>query len=82
MAIRLRMVNNQWIALCAAKTVHQKRDVYLDDSQHHALTTKFAIDWDDEDFHSADWADPILSVLMDKEERSMKSGQIIINEKT
>lgn len=45
MAIRLRMIKGRYIALCAAKTKPEPGDVYLDDNMHHALSTKFAVDW-------------------------------------
>jgi len=63
-AIRLRMVDGHWVALCAAKTKAQAGDVYLDDNYHHALTTKFAIDHE-----RSEIADPIVKALMEKEER-------------
>ena len=52
MAIRLRKVlcfagkgEWRWIAYCAAKSDAMSGDVYLDDSQHHALTDKFESDF-------------------------------------
>jgi hypothetical protein len=45
MAIRLRQVDGVWVALCAAKSVPQADDVYLDDRQHTALSAKFARDF-------------------------------------
>jgi hypothetical protein len=45
MAIRLRTVQGVMVALCAAETDEQVGDVYLDDSHHHALSTKFGLDW-------------------------------------
>lgn len=62
MAIRIRIVKGYMVALCAAKTEPKEGDVYLDDSVHHALTTKFAIDWNET------WADPILTKLTKQEE--------------
>lgn len=41
MAIRLRQVNGIWIALCAARSMPDEGDVYLDDNQHAALVDKF-----------------------------------------
>jgi len=52
------------IALCAAKTKAKKGDIYLDDNIHHALSTKFAIDWNEK------WAEPILTKLTKQEEQS------------
>jgi hypothetical protein len=48
MAIRLRNVNGLTVALCAAETDYQVGDTYLDDAEHHALSTKFALDWQSE----------------------------------
>lgn len=45
MAIRLRRVDGITVALCAARSVEQKGDIYLDDNLHQALTQKFAIDF-------------------------------------
>jgi hypothetical protein len=47
MAIRLRLINGVWIAICAARSVEKEGDVYLDDGQHHALGDKFARDFDE-----------------------------------
>lgn len=48
MAIRIRTVAGCVVALCAAETDEQPGDVYLDDAAHHALTTKFGLDWQSE----------------------------------
>ena len=48
MAIRIREVEGVTVALCAAKTRARKSDIYLDDNAHHALYTKFAVDWESE----------------------------------
>ena len=45
MAIRLRVVDGEMVALCAARTVVQEGDLYLDDGHHYALTCKFAQEW-------------------------------------
>ena len=48
MAIRLRhLAERGWVALCAARSVEQPGDVYLDDDQHNALANKFARDFSD-----------------------------------
>jgi hypothetical protein len=60
MAIRLRRVNGMLVALCAAKSVEKADDLYLDDEQHHALATKFSID-----FTSEGWGD----IPFDEEEK-------------
>lgn len=45
MAIRIRTVGGVRVALCAAETDPAPGDVYLDDTDHHALAAKFAQDW-------------------------------------
>ena len=45
MAIRLRIIDGQMLALCAAKTVVQEGDIYLGDDEHYALMCKFAREW-------------------------------------
>lgn len=45
MAIRLRLVSGWWVALCAVESDAKEGDIYLDDSQHFALTTKFFEDY-------------------------------------
>ena len=45
MAIRIRKINGFTVALCAADTKPEEGDLYLDDSAHHALSTKFGLDW-------------------------------------
>lgn len=48
MAIRLRLIpDHGWVALCAARSVEQEGDVYLDDAQHYALANKFARDYNE-----------------------------------
>lgn len=42
MAIRLRKVEGQLVALCAYETDSVEGDVYLDDDAHYALSLKFA----------------------------------------
>ena len=46
MAIRIRKIKGELVALCAAKSSPEKDDLYLDDNIHHALTLKF-----ENDFH-------------------------------
>ena len=48
MAIRIRKVGKETIALCAAKTESLKDDIYLDDNTHHALMVKFTVDLESE----------------------------------
>ena len=67
MAIRIRVINNITIALCAAKTEHKDGDIYLDDNIHHALSTKFGLDWYSEGLIEKQLADEVLIDLMIKE---------------
>lgn len=67
MAIRIRRVDGYTIALCAAETKSKEGDLYLDDSIHHALSTKFGLDWKEEGFVEKSLADPILEKLMAEE---------------
>ena len=64
MAIRIRIINKLTIALCAAKTAANKGDIYLDDATHHALSTKFGIDWVSEGFLKKDLADKDIKRLI------------------
>ena len=48
MAIRIRKIDGHTIALCAAVTKPKEGDLYLDDAVHHALSTKFGLDWFEE----------------------------------
>jgi hypothetical protein len=48
MAIRLRKIENTYVALCAVESDAKVGDIYLDDNMHHALYTKFAIDFNSE----------------------------------
>lgn len=68
MAIRIREVEGEVIALCAAKTKAKAGDIYLDDRAHHALSTKFGVDWVSEGRLKDDLADDIIKKLMLKEE--------------
>ena len=72
MAIRIRWINEKVIAVCAAKTSPQKDDLYIDDSAHHALTTKFSVDWVSEGIIEIekDLADERVKELMLNEERN------------
>ena len=68
MAIRIRNVNGTVIALCAARSTAKEGDIYLDDNAHHALTTKFGIDWKGEGILNDSLADPRLISVMNGEE--------------
>ena len=67
MAIRIRKVNGHTIALCAAETNLKPGDLYLDDNIHHALSTKFGLDWYKERWVNDPLADKILVELMENE---------------
>lgn len=45
MAIRIRKVDNELVALCAAEHEACAGDLYLDDAVHYALAEKFMADW-------------------------------------
>ena len=78
MAIRIRKVDGKTIALCAAKTKPKPGDLYLDDTIHHALTTKFGLDWHSEKIIDNPLANDILVKLMKKEMNSpvAQSGSV------
>ena len=54
MSIRVRIVNGQVVALCAVESDPMPDDLYLDDSVHAALASKFAYDWQGE---TVTWGD-------------------------
>lgn len=68
MAIRIREIDGHLVALCAAKTKAKAGDIYLGDGAHHALTTKFGVDWVSEGRLDDDLADDVIKKLMLKEE--------------
>lgn len=68
MAIRIRWIDGHVVALCAAKTSPKEGDIYFGDSIHHALSTKFGVDWVKEGFLKEDLADPEIKKLMLAEE--------------
>lgn len=68
MSIRIREIKGHTVALCAARTKAKKGDIYLDDGAHHALTTKFGVDWVSEGRLTEDLADDVVKELMLKEE--------------
>ena len=61
MAIRLRKVDDTWVALCAVESDPKEGDIYLDDSIHYALACKFARE------HDVDWEDERVNALMDSQ---------------
>ena len=62
MAIRLRKINESYVALCAVESDEKPGDMYLHDGIHHALATKFALDWHNQ---YVDWADETTKQLME-----------------
>jgi len=62
MAIRLRIINGCWVALCAVESDEKEGDIYLDDSQHYAIACKFAREHKES---GADWEDTWMNELMD-----------------
>lgn len=48
MAIRIRKVNDEIVALCAAEFEAKEGDIYLDDVIDHALRMKFIKDYESE----------------------------------
>ncbi len=51
MAMRLRQKSDgYWEALCAANSEPMPDDVYIDDSQDHAIRQKLEADWRSEGF--------------------------------
>lgn len=41
MAIRIRVVNNETVAICAARSVKKKGDIYFNDNKHHYLSSYY-----------------------------------------
>ena len=77
MAIRIRTVDGIVVALCAAKTQPEEDDIYLDDSAHHALSTKFGVDWyaEGEGFLANDLADEkVKSKMLEIESKASAEG--------
>ncbi len=64
MAIRIRQVGDELVALCAARTNAEAGDLYLDDGVHHALSSKFAVDFQEEGFIKVDIAEPEKRKIM------------------
>jgi hypothetical protein len=65
MAIRLRFIQGEWIAVCAARSVEKEGDIYLDDAHHYALAQKFARDWNGDVFRT--FADDRLDIISAEE---------------
>lgn len=78
MAIRVRIINGRTVALNARLTKEQEGDTYLDDAAHHALSTKFGVDFKSMGFMEDDCADEVIKKLMKDEEWkcTCKRGEI------
>lgn len=74
MAIRLRTVDGIRIALCAAETDSMPGDMYLDDSDHRALSAKFANDYQGE---IIDWEYPDEWAMMETQKLRDAETEII-----
>lgn len=62
MAIRLREVRGEGIALCAAKSNPEPGDIYINDFWHYALALKFGTD------EGIDYSDdPATKVMLEEE---------------
>ena len=72
MAIRIRIINGLTVALCAAKTSPEKSDLYLDDNIHHALSSKFGVDFYEMGFLRKSCAEDNLVALMREQEQTGK----------
>ena len=48
MSIRIRDIDGELVALCAAKSEPRLDDIYLSDREHHALYEKFYSDFESE----------------------------------
>lgn len=67
MSIRVRIVDGTMVALCAARTLPEEGDFYLDDRVHYALGMKFFRDhrsWS----RNPSIPDPIEFQIMEQEE--------------
>jgi hypothetical protein len=68
MAIRIRRINGYDVALCAALSKEKEGDLYLHDGIHHALSTKFGLDWQSEGILANPMADLELIPIMLQEQ--------------
>lgn len=69
MAIRIRNIDGHTVALNARLTKEQDGDLYLDDAAHHALSTKFGVDFNGMGFmNDGSVADPVIKKIMKAEE--------------
>ncbi len=75
MAIRIRIVDGFTVALCAAVSTPKKGDIYLGDGAHHALSTKFGLDFKSMGFLKDAMADERLVPIMLKEQGGELDGR-------
>ena len=79
MAIRIRKVDGTVVACCAAKTLPESNDLYLDDNAHHAVYEKIAADMLSEGFvtcrYGADEELKALRLKLEIEDNGHKQHQ-------
>ncbi len=69
MSIRIRKIEGETVALCAAKTEAKEGDIHLNDCAHHALMVKLQADLDSEGWLKVGApVDELVKELMLKEE--------------
>lgn len=67
MSIRLRRIEGEMVALCAAFSEPKIGDLYLDDAHHYALSCKFARDYSHNFPNDPKMGDEINDALARKE---------------
>jgi hypothetical protein len=67
MAIRIRVVDGVTVALCAVESDKMEGDIYLDDGAHHALSSKFGLDFHSMGYLADPRADPIVVAVMESQ---------------
>jgi hypothetical protein len=86
MAIRIRSVNGETVALCAARSIEKDGDIYLDDGQHHSLSAYYThllmaetgLELADYDMEDADEAESsIISELSGEARRALDNKFIL-----
>lgn len=65
MSIRIREINGVTVALCGVESDARPGDIYLDDAAHHALSTKFGLDWQSMGFITDPPIDSICAKVME-----------------
>ena len=68
MAIRMRMIAGEAVALCAAKSIPQPGDIYINDLWHYALAMKFAVDDETMSQEGMD-EEPVVRLMLEEEEK-------------